>query len=251
MLKIQGLLDEVAREVESEMERERVLWSLEEMNYENMVTFYESAVDEQKRQDKKSREKQRRLEMEEAAYEEAQMSLQEQQLEELLSMVNEADSINSTRKSNNKHTAPTKTIRMHRVGEALTGDNSIGADNRPNTSQQQQQQKAKTQQAEPLMSCSYDISDSMDLTLLNCRSGDSISDAISKKQHSDSSARPTERRRVDFSRKTNEAIDRTDEEEDEEDEDDDAASNLLSFQKFLQWDFIKVSIYPAYIHLYS
>lgn len=242
MIKIQEILDQVAREVESEMERERVLWSLEEMNYENMITFYETAIDEQKRQDRKSKDKLRRMEEAEAIYQQEQLTLQEQQLDELLSMVNEANAKGDA--SGVLESITTTKITMHRHGavdEAIESALARSEESSPvkstsSTSNAMSAPSSSSSTAAAASAYDCELTDELVSDLLSCRRGDSVSESISSKRGASQGSRRSQSK-SEVSMKPGRQSD-ADEEEDEEE--DDVTSNLLSFQKFLQWDFIKV-----------
>lgn len=260
ILKIQEVLDQIAREVESEMERERVLWSIEEVNYENMVSFYETAIDEQKRQGRKSKDKMRRMAEEEDISQQEQLTLQEQQLDELLSMVNEASSNGQVLNS-----ITTTKITIHRhgimedvVNNAITrsesDNNQVDIHVRTSGAQYEDNESVSTRttgststSVSGASTYSNPVSKELMNDLLSCRSGDSISDSITSKRGSSQASRQSKNKsNVDIRPSQQSHIQCDDDDDDENDEE--ISSNLLSFQKFLQWDFIKV-IFTS-LHLY-
>jgi len=304
-MKIQDVLDQIAREVESEMERERVLWSLEEINYENMVSFYETAIVEQKKQDRKSKDKVRRIAEEEALLQQEQLTLQEQQLDDLLSMMNSAaavtgdlkstyiNAINANEEEKFLTSMTTTKITMHRHDSSASdvttavdssalpqASSSIGStytvsnDDDVTTVNTKQSESSSFKQSPTTSTTSTNSVSANSLSksknamkpsstykeeedrnmmndLLSCRSGDSVSETITNRKVTAKSA--TRRAILESSLLGMKPVtlqSNDEEEEEEEEEDDDVSSNLLSFQKFLQWDFVKVCLFsmiPLYV----
>jgi hypothetical protein len=47
MIEIQNILDEMSMRIENEMERERIQWNLDDMNYDNMINFFHDCMNEE------------------------------------------------------------------------------------------------------------------------------------------------------------------------------------------------------------